>query len=182
MNKESLRMQLLSGIINESEYSQKINVLLSEGELKRDNFKRERDYQEALASQNISKLKKYAIKSLSELVKIEDAGTYDLWRGSKDGNENIGSGIYAYGTHYTNDIKTAYEFGEPINFKVNLKNPKIIDALNVKDDGMRAEERTNALKNDGYDSLVVRHKKIYTVNSNDMIYELPYIEYEVIKF
>ena len=155
---------------------------LNEGELKRSNFKTEWEYQEAYYNQKNSKLKKFAIKSLDELVKVEGAGTYELFRGSKDGNQNIGAGIYAYGIHYTNDIETANEFGNPTNFKVKLKNPKIVDAANVKSDGLHAEERTNVLKSEGYDSLVVRHKKIYTVYGNDMIYELPYIEYEVIKF
>ena len=162
----------------------KVNIIgtLNEGELKRSNFKKEWEYQEAYYNQKNSKLKKFAIKNLDELVKVEGAGTYELFRGSKDGNQNIGAGIYAYGIHYTNDIKTANEFGDPTNFKVKLKNPKIVDATNVKSDGLHAEERTNVLKSEGYDSLVVRHKKIYTVYGTDMIYELPYVEYEVIKF
>lgn len=182
MNKESIRMQLLSGIISESDYNKKINNLLFEGELKRSNFKKEWEYQEALSNQKNSKLKKFAIKSLNELVKVDGAGTYELWRGSKDGNQNIGSGIYAYGIHYTNDIKTAYQFGDPVSFKVKLNNPKIVDVADVKSDGFNAEERTKVLKGERYDSLVVKHNKIYTVHGTDMIYELPYIEYEVIKF
>lgn len=162
--------------------AESIKRLLREGELKRSNFKTEWEYQEAYYNQKNSKLKKFAIKNLDELVKVEGSGTYELLRGSKDGNQNIGAGIYAYGIHYTNDIKTANEFGDPTNFKVKLKNPKIVDVANVKSDGLHAEERTNVLKSEGYDSLVVKHKKIYTVYGTDMIYELPYIEYEVIKF
>lgn len=182
MNKEILRMKLLSGIINESEYIQKFTSLLFEGELKRSNFRNERDYREALENQENSKSKKNAIKSLEELVKVEGPGTYELWRGSEDGNQGIGRGIYAYGVHYTNDIKTAYEFGNPYQFNVELKNPKVVGANNVKDDGMNAEERTKALTSESYDSLVVKHNKIATLYINQMIYELPYVEYEVIKF
>ena len=182
MNKESLRMQLLSGIINESEYGKKITSLLFEGELKRSNFRNDRDYREALENQENAKSKKHAMKSLEELVKVEGPGTYELWRGSEDGNQGIGRGIYAYGVHYTNDIKTAYEFGNPYQFNVELENPKVVDASNIRGDGMQAEERTKTLASEGYDSLVVKHNKISTLYINQMIYELPYVEYEVIKF
>ncbi len=159
------------------------NMALAEGELKRDNFKNNYDYQEALINQKNSKLKKIAIKNINDLVKVEGPGTYELYRGSEDGNENFGSGIYAYGTHYTNDIDTALEFGTPFEFDVKLNNPMIVNVSDVKKDNMHAEERANYLKSKGYDSLVVKHNKILTVNGFDfMVYELPYVEYEVIKF
>ncbi len=114
-------------------------------------------------------------------------GKYFLWRGSDDDNENSSKGIYAHGIHYTTDITTAKEFGEKQRVhNVHLKNPFVSDSI-----GQTAQplKRTQQLKNKGYDSLVIIHKKPYIRYYRDPEYPQElieiddfYNEYEVIKF
>lgn len=156
---------------------------LFEGELKPENFKKNYKYQEALINQRNSQLKKKVLKDISDLIKVDGSGVYELYRGSKDANENAGSGIYADGTHYTNDIGTAKEFGDIYSFQVKLENPKIINRNEVNSLGNNSIERTDNLIKLGFDSLVIKHKKILTVNGfGGYTFDLPYLEYEVIKF
>jgi hypothetical protein len=155
---------------------------LSEGEIKPENFKKNRDYQDALMNQNNAKLKKMGLKNLSELSKVEGAGEYELYRGSENGNEHHGAGIYANGVHYTNDLNTARDFGDIHSFNVRLENPKIINVNEIKSLGNTSIERTDNLINLGFDSLVVKHSKNLSINGyGGYIIQLPYIEYEVIK-
>jgi len=124
-----------------------------------------------------------AIKKLESIKQVDGPGIYQLYRGSHDGNQHPSYGIYGNGIHYSSDISTAYDFGEPYHFKVKIKNPLIItNQRELRDYGKNSKEVTKTLLDLGYDTLVLKHKKIITgYGSFDYIYELPYYESEVIK-
>lgn len=138
-------------------------------------------YWDEIEKQN-EKIKRLAIKNLNSLVKVTKPGKYKLYRGTEDGNQNPGMGIYANGIHYTNDIDTAQEFGNYSRFTVTINNPLIVDNMELKKYGKTSDERTKTLLDMGYDTLVIVHNKQLTITGlNDYYETLPYKEYEVIK-
>jgi hypothetical protein len=124
------------------------------------------------------KRKKKYIKESNDVPPLH-AGTYTLIRGSYKSNQNSSQGIYANGIHYTTDITTASEFGEPNFFEVTLKNPIVLSVSEIYDIGNPFKVSQILLKK-GYDSLVIPHEKEweYTQDGEDRIEK--YTEYEVI--
>jgi len=124
------------------------------------------------------KRKKKYIKESNDVPPLH-AGTYTLIRGSYNSNQNSSQGIYANGIHYTTDITTALEFGEPNFFEVTLKNPIVLSVSEIYDIGNPFKVSQILLKK-GYDSLVIPHEKEweYTQDGEDRIEK--YTEYEVI--
>jgi hypothetical protein len=125
------------------------------------------------------KRKKTIKESIEDSIVPTVPGTYELIRGSRNGNENSAYGIYANGIHYTTDYTTALEFGEPSFFKVNLKNPIVLSVSEIYKIG-NPSKVTKILLQKGYDSLVIPHEKEWDYIQDGEERSEKYTEYEVI--
>lgn len=104
-------------------------------------------------------------------------GKHILLRG---GGVNAGKGIYANGIHYTTDMDTASQFGEVNSYEVEITNPYVTDVSTLNSIGKTSQERTANLLKNGYDALVVVHKKIQSGFNAEGEVSIPYFEHEVI--
>jgi hypothetical protein len=154
-----------------------MKIIISESQLK----EIINNYEDEIDNEN-NQIRNRAIKELNSLVKVTKPGKYKLYRGSSDGNENSGRGIYANGIHYSNDPSTSFDFGESYVFNVTIKNPLIIKSFDIRKYGRNPQEITEMLLDMGYDTLVIVHEKRITVRGVDDYEEsIPYEEHEVIK-